>query len=46
MPVVEGRKPVKRLLREGLQSGDWQWALLNSVPRAASRSMLGVRACG
>ena len=42
MPVVEGRNPVIRLLREGLQSGDWQWALVKSVPRLASASMFGV----
>ena len=34
------------LAREGLQTGDWQWALLNSTPRAASRSICGVFACG
>ena len=46
MPVVEGRRPVMRLLRDGLQSGAWQWALVKSVPRAARRSMFGVFACG
>ena len=34
------------LAREGLHTGDWQWALLKSTPRAASRSMFGVFACG
>ena len=36
MPVVEGRSPVSRLERDGLQSGAWQWALAKSVPRCAS----------
>ncbi|MEZ5363219.1 MAG: hypothetical protein R2748_12975 [Bryobacterales bacterium] len=30
------------LAREGPQMGAWQCALVNSVPRAASRSMFGV----
>jgi len=34
-----GRKPVIIEARDGLQSGDWQWALANSVPRVARRSM-------
>jgi hypothetical protein len=29
---VVGRRPVIRLVREGLQSGDCAWALANSVP--------------
>ena len=33
-------------MREGLHIVPWQWALVKSVPRAASRSMLGVRDCG
>ena len=32
MPVVLGRSPVMTLERDGLQSGAWQWALVNSVP--------------
>ena len=46
MPVVVGRKLSSRLVREGLQRGDWQWALMNVVPRAASRSRCGVLAIG
>src|SRR3954470_16176130 len=42
MPVDDGRRPVSRLDRDGLQSGAWQWALENSVPRRARASMLGV----
>ena len=33
MPVVDGRRPVSTLVRDGLHSGAWQWALVNSVPR-------------
>jgi len=36
MPVEEGLSPVSSELREGLHSGAWQCALVNSVPRAAS----------
>ena len=32
-------------LREGLQAGAGQWALVKSVPRLARRSTLGVSAC-
>src|SRR4051812_35690928 len=46
MPVDDGRRPVSRLDRDGLQSGAWQWALVNRVPRLARRSMFGVLACG
>src|SRR5688572_25777058 len=46
MPVEDGRRPVIRLARDGLQSGDWQWAFVNSVPRFASASMCGVFTCG
>ena len=46
MPVVEGRSPVIKLVREGLHNGAWQWALVKSVPRFASRSMFGVFTCG
>ena len=46
MPVEPGRRPVRTLDRDGLHSGAWQWALVNSVPRAARRSMFGVFACG
>jgi len=46
MPVVDGRSPSITLVREGLQIGAWQWALVNSVPRFASASICGVRACG
>ena len=38
--------PVSTLVRDGLQSGAWQWALVKSVPRRASASMFGVFACG
>lgn len=46
MPVVEGRSPSIRLVRDGLHSGACAWAFVKSVPRASSRSMFGVRACG
>ena len=35
-----------RLAREGLQTGDWQWALEKRTPRAAKASRLGVFAWG
>ena len=41
-----GERPVKMAVREGLQAGAGQWALVKSTPEAASRSRLGVRACG
>ena len=44
MPVLEGRRPVIRLVREGLQRGDWQCALVNAVlaqPRAGESDFLG-----
>ena len=44
--MVVGRSPVRMLVRDGLHSGLWQWALVNVVPRAASRSMFGVFTCG
>ena len=46
MPVECGYLPVIMLARDGLHTGDWQCALLKSVPRLANRSMFGVRACG
>jgi hypothetical protein len=46
MPVVVGRRPSSRLVREGLHSGMLQCALRNVVPRAASLSMFGVFAIG
>lgn len=46
MPVVVGRRPSSKLVREGLHSGDWQCALRKVVPRAASLSMYGVFAIG
>jgi len=46
MPVLVGRKPSIRLVREGLQSGDWQCALRKSVPRWAKASRFGVFASG
>ena len=39
MPVVLGRSPTMRLVRDGLQRGAWQWALFINVPRSASLSM-------
>jgi len=33
-------------VRDGLQDGEGQWALLNKTPLAAKRSMFGVFACG
>ena len=43
--VDAGRRrpqPGEHLVRDGLHSGLWQWALVNRVPRAASRSIWGV----
>lgn len=34
--------PVIKLFRDGPQTACWQYALLNTVPVAASLSMLGV----
>src|SRR4051812_44093876 len=45
MPVVDGRMPVRKAAREGLQSGAGHCALINVIPRAASLSRLGVFAC-
>lgn len=46
MPERCGESPVKIAVREGLHAGAAQWALLNKMPDAASRSKFGVRACG
>ncbi len=46
MPVVEGLRPVIKLVRDGLHKGAWQWALVKVVPFAAKRSMYGVFTCG
>lgn len=46
MPVVDGRSPISKLVREALQPGAVQWALVNNMPLLASRSMFGVIACG
>ena len=46
MPVVVGRSPSSKLVREGLHSGMLQCAFRNVVPRAASLSMCGVFAMG
>ena len=46
MPVVVGRRPESKLVRDGLHSGAWQWALVKSMPRRARRSMFGVKAWG
>ena len=46
MPERCGESPVKIAVREGLHEGAAQWALLNKMPEAASRSKFGVRACG
>lgn len=35
-----------KLVREGLQIGAWQWALVNRTPRSARRSIFGVLASG
>lgn len=42
MPDVEGRIPVKTLVREGLHAGAAQWALVKSTPLFASLSRFGV----
>lgn len=44
MPVVEGCSPSMMAVREGLQTMDGLWALVNTMPRSASRSMWGVLA--
>lgn len=46
MPVVVGRSPSMRLVREGLHNGAWQCALRKVVPREASLSRCGVLAMG
>ena len=46
MPVVDGRSPISRLVRDALHPGALQCALVNNKPRSASLSMLGVTACG
>lgn len=46
MPLVSGRTPPSNDERLGLHSGNWQYARSNRTPRAASRSMFGVFACG
>ena len=46
MPVVEGRMPLMKAVRDGLQSGAGHCALRKVTPRAASLSRLGVLACG
>ena len=46
MPVVDGRRPVSRLAREGLHSGALPCALANSVLWRARRSRFGVCARG
>ena len=28
IPVVDGRRPVNRLARDGVHTGAWQWALV------------------
>ena len=33
-------------VRDGLQAGAGQWALVNRIPEAANRSRFGVLACG
>ena len=44
--MVDGRNPSKTDVRDGLQTGAWQWALINRVPLLASLSKLGVLTCG
>ena len=43
--VDEGLRPHSKLIRDGLHIVPWQWAFVKSMPRAASRSMFGVRVC-
>src|SRR5687768_4033370 len=43
MPVVDGRWPMRIAVREGLHTGEGQWALVKVVPFFASRSKFGVR---
>ena len=45
-PETFGIRPLKTAARDGLQAGAAQWAFANNIPRAASRSILGVNACG
>src|SRR5437868_2774013 len=45
-PEVEGRNPVIKEARDGLHTGAAQYALVNSMPLAASRSMFGVLTSG
>ncbi len=39
--VLGGRMPVSSEVRDGLQSGYWQYARSNRTPLAASPSMFG-----
>ena len=43
---MDGLKPSRTDVRDGLQTGAWQWALVNKVPLAANLSRLGVLTCG
>ena len=43
-PVRAGINPLNTAAREGLQAGAAQWALVNSTPRLAKRSIFGVKA--
>ena len=45
-PVVVGRLPNSKAVREGLHSGAAVWAFANKTPSFARSSMLGVFACG
>lgn len=40
--VRGGRRPVSSEVRDGLQSGYWQWARSNRAPWRVSRSIFGV----
>jgi hypothetical protein len=46
IPVLLGYRPVSIELRLGPHSGNVQYARSKRIPRAASRSMLGVLARG
>jgi hypothetical protein len=41
--VVFGRRPVRKLMRDGLHTAIWQYARVKTVPDAASDAMAGAR---
>src|SRR6476661_2384355 len=46
MPVVDGRMPLRKAVRDGLHNGAAHIAFRKVMPRPASLSRLGVFVCG